>query len=39
MSDVIEHLYNKPCASTNTILITDEIKADIDTYYAEYGAQ
>lgn len=39
MSDVIEHLYNKPCSSTNTVLITDEIKADIDAYYAEYGAQ
>ena len=37
MSDVIEHLYNKPCSTTNTVLITDEIKADIDAYYAEYG--
>jgi orotate phosphoribosyltransferase len=39
MSDVIEHLYNKPCSTTNTVLITDEIKADIDAYYAEYGVK
>ena len=37
MSEVIEHLYNKPYKGQ--IIINDEIKAAIDEYYAHYGAQ
>ena len=37
MADVVEHLYNKPC--NGKIIIDDKIKADIDAYYAEYGAK
>lgn len=36
MSDVIEHLYNKPYKGQ--IYIDDAIKAAIDEYYAVYGA-
>ena len=34
MSDVVEALYTKG----DKKYITDEIKAEIDKYYAEYGA-
>ena len=37
MSDVVEHLYNKPC--NGKVVIDDEIKAAIDKYYEEYGAK
>ena len=36
MTDVIEHLYNKPYKGQ--VLIDDTLKAAIDAYYAEYGA-
>ena len=36
MTDVIEHLYNKPYKGQ--VLINDELKAAIDEYYAQYGA-
>lgn len=36
MADVIEHLYNRPYKGK--ILINEELKAAIDAYYAEYGA-
>lgn len=37
MSDVVEHLCNKPC--NGKVVIDDEIKAAIDKYYEEYGAK
>ena len=37
MSDVVHHLYNKPC--NGKVVIDDEIKAAIDKYYEEYGAK
>lgn len=36
MSEVIEHLYNRPC--NGNIVIDDALKAEIDDYYAQYGA-
>ncbi len=36
MSDVIEHLYNKPYKGN--VVIGDEMKSRIDAYYAQYGA-
>ena len=36
MKDVTEYLYNKPYKGN--IYINDEIKAAIDNYYAQYGA-
>lgn len=35
MEDVVEHLYNRPCAGK--IVIDDTIKAAIDKYYEQYG--
>lgn len=37
MEEVTEHLYNKECHGQ--VVINDEMKARIDAYYAEYGAQ
>ena len=37
MADVIEHLYNRPYKGQ--IIIDDTIKAAIDDYYAQYGAE
>ncbi|MBR6382137.1 MAG: orotate phosphoribosyltransferase [Lachnospiraceae bacterium] len=37
MQEVIEHLYNRPCHGR--VWIDDEIKARIDAYYKEYGAE
>lgn len=37
MSDVVEHLYNRPCQGK--IVIDDAMKASIDQYYEQYGAQ
>lgn len=37
MAEVIEHLYNKPYKGK--IIIDDTIKAAIDAYYQQYGAQ
>ena len=37
MEEVIEYLYNKPCQGK--VIIDDTMKAAIDAYYAEYGAQ
>ncbi|MBQ9764713.1 MAG: orotate phosphoribosyltransferase [Lachnospiraceae bacterium] len=37
MSDVIEHLYNRPY--NGNIIIDDKIKTAIDEYYAEYGVK
>lgn len=37
MSDVIEHLYNKPY--NGKIIIDDKLKAAIDAYYEQYGAK
>lgn len=36
MEDVVERLYNKPY--WGNIIIDDELKAAIDTYYEQYGA-
>lgn len=36
MEDVVEYLYNKPYKGN--IYINDEMKAAIDSYYAQYGA-
>lgn len=36
MAEVVEHLYNKTCQGR--ILINDEMKAAIDSYYEQYGA-
>lgn len=37
MADVVEHLYNKDC--NGKVVINDEIKAGIDSYYEQYGAK
>ena len=37
MSDVVEHLYNKPY--NGRVIIDDAIKASIDAYYEKYGVQ
>lgn len=37
MDEVVEHLYNKEC--NGRIVIDDTIKADIDAYYEQYGAE
>ena len=37
MEEVVEHLYNKPCGGK--IVIDDELKSAIDTYYKQYGVQ
>lgn len=37
MPEVVEHLYNRPCMGK--VIIDDELKARIDAYYAQYGAQ
>ena len=37
MAEVVEHLYNKPYKGE--IIINDEIKAAIDAYYVQYGAE
>lgn len=37
MAEVVEHLYNKPYKGK--IIIDDTIKAAIDAYYKQYGAQ
>lgn len=37
MQDVVEHLYNKEYKGK--VIIDDTIKASIDAYYAQYGAQ
>lgn len=37
MADVVEHLYNKPY--NGKIIIDDTLKAAIDAYYEQYGAQ
>ena len=37
MADVTEHLYNKECGGR--VVIDDSIKAAIDEYYKQYGAQ
>lgn len=36
MSEVTEHLYNRPC--NGKIIIDDTLKAAIDAYYEQYGA-
>ena len=36
MEEVVEHLYNRPCAGK--IVIDDTLKSAIDTYYEQYGA-
>ena len=36
MEEVVEHLYNRPCAGK--IVIDDTLKFAIDTYYEHYGA-
>ena len=37
MEDVVEHLYNKPYKGR--VVIDDTIKAAIDKYYVQYGAE
>ena len=37
MADVIEHLYNRPYKGQ--VIIDDTLKAAIDDYYAQYGAE
>lgn len=37
MEEVVEHLYNKPYKGK--VLIDDQLKEAIDTYYAQYGAK
>lgn len=37
MADVVEHLYGRPCQGK--IVIDDGMKAAIDQYYEQYGAQ
>ncbi len=37
MSDVVEHLYNKPYKGE--VYIDDTLKASIDAYYEQYGAK
>ena len=37
MAEVVEHLYNKPYKGK--VIIDDTIKAAIDAYYEQYGAE
>ena len=37
MSEVVEHLYNKECQGK--VIIDDDMKARIDSYYAQYGVK
>ena len=37
MGEVVEHLYNKPY--NGKIVIDDALKAAIDEYYRQYGAE
>lgn len=37
MADVVEHLYNKPYKGK--VIIDDDIKSAIDTYYEQYGVK
>lgn len=37
MDEVVEHLHNRPCGGK--IVIDDELKSAIDTYYKQYGAK
>lgn len=37
MAEVVEHLHNKPYKGT--VIIDDPLKASIDAYYEEYGAE
>ena len=37
MAEVVEHLYNKPYKGQ--VIIDDTIKAAIDAYYEQYGAE
>ncbi len=37
MKEVVEHLYNRPYKGT--VVINDELKKAIDSYYEQYGAQ
>ena len=37
MSDVVEHLYNKPYKGQ--VIIDDTLKAAIDAYYEQYGVK
>ena len=37
MSEVVEHLYNKPY--NGKVIIDDTIKEAIDKYYEQYGAE
>jgi orotate phosphoribosyltransferase len=37
MSEVVEHLYNKPYKGT--VIIDDTLKAAIDAYYEKYGVK
>ncbi len=37
MADVTEHLYNRECGGR--VVIDDAIKAALDAYYEQYGAQ
>ena len=37
MADVVEHLYNKPYKGK--VIIDDTLKAAIDAYYEQYGAE
>ena len=37
MGEVVEHLYNRPYRGR--IVIDDELKAAIDAYYGQYGAE
>ena len=37
MADVVEHLYNKPYKGK--VIIDDTLKAAIDAYYGQYGAE
>lgn len=37
MSEVVEHLYNRPYKGQ--IIIDDAMKAAIDAYYKQYGAE
>ena len=37
MADVVEHLYNKEI--NGKVVIDDQIKAAVDAYYEQYGAQ
>lgn len=37
MAEVVEHLYNKPYKGK--VIIDDTLKAAIDAYYGQYGAE